>query len=90
MEAWYSAVRKLKDESDDPKLTRDCCFRIYHDLVFIKQNRKLKEKQKFRERKGHEFDGWTTELSQEYSSELISEVISNNEFWNESLKVVSL
>jgi hypothetical protein len=90
MEAWYSAVRKLKDESDDPKLTRDCCFRIYHDLVFIKQNRKLKEKQKFRERKGVEFDSWTTELSEGYSSEMISEVISNNEFWNESLKVVSL
>ena len=89
MEAWYSAVRKLKDESEDSKLTRDLCFHIYHDLVFTKQNRKLKEKQKFRERRGVEFDSWTTELSEGYSSRLISEVISNDEFWNETLKVVS-
>jgi hypothetical protein len=89
MEAWYSAVRKLKDESHDPKLTRDLCFHIYHDLVFTKQNRKLKEKQKFRERRGVEFDSWTTELSEGYSSLLISEVISNDEFWNQTLKVVS-
>ena len=88
MEAWYSAVRKLKDESHDPKLTRDLCFHIYHDIVFIKQNRKLKEKQKFRERTGIEFDAWTTELTENYSSELISEVISTDEFWNQTLKVV--
>jgi hypothetical protein len=86
MEAWYSAVRKLKDVSEDPKLTRDLCFQIYHDLMYMKLNRKLKDKQKFRERKGHEFDAWTTELAEGYGSELISEVISDNEFWNSSLK----
>ena len=86
MEAWYSAVRKLKDVSEDPKLTRDLCFQIYHDLMYMKLNRKLKDKQKFRERKGHEFDAWTTELAEGYGSELISEVISDNEFWNSTLK----
>ena len=86
MEEWYSAVRKLRDVSEDSKLTRDLCFHIYHDLMYIKLNRKLKDKQKFRERKGHEFDAWTTELAEGYGSELISEVISDNEFWNLTLK----
>ena len=89
MEAWYSEVRKLRDVSEDSKLTRDLCFHIYHDLIFIKLNRKLKEKQKFRERKGAEFDSWTTDLAEGYGSELISEVISTDDFWNETLKVVS-
>ena len=87
MEAWYSAVRKLKDESEDPKYTREFCFDVYHDLMFIKQNRRLKDKEKFRNRKGIEFDAWTSELSHKYSSELISIIISDDEFWNETMKI---
>lgn len=86
MEAWYSEVRKLKDESEDPKHTREFCFRVYHDLMFIKQNRKLKDKDKFYARKGPEFDSWTTELQDEYSQELITEVLSDDKFWELTLK----
>jgi hypothetical protein len=87
MEEWYSSVRKLKDDSEDPKHTREFCFQVYHDLMFIKQNRKLKEKEKFRNRKGPEFEAWTTELQSEYSSELITEVLSDDPFWNLTLKM---
>jgi hypothetical protein len=86
MEAWYSAVHKLKDQSEDPKHTRDFCFRVYHDLMFIKQNRKIKEKEKFYQRKGAEFEAWTTELQDEYSQELITEVLSDDTFWKLALE----
>ena len=86
MEEWYSIVRNLKDESEDPKYTREFCFHVYHDLMFIKQNRKLKDKAKFRDRKGPEFEAWTTELEEEYSSELITTVLSDDTFWSITLK----
>lgn len=90
MEAWYSAVRKLKDDSEDPKHTREFCFRVYHDIVFIKQNRKLKDREKFRSRKGPEFESWTTELEEEYTQALITAVLSDDEFWSETMKNVGL
>ena len=86
MEEWFSIVRKLKDESEDPKHTREFCFQVYHDLMFIKNNRKLKDKAKFRDRKGPEFEAWTTELESEFSSEMITEVLSHDDFWNSTLK----
>jgi hypothetical protein len=87
MEAWYSTVRNLKDESEDAKLTRDFCFDVYRDLMYIKQNRTLKEKDKFRNRMGVEFDTWTNELLDSYSQEMITEVLSDDAFWNATLAV---
>lgn len=87
MDAWYSIVHKLKDESEDPKLTREFCFRVYHDLMFIKQYRKLKEKDKFRNRKGAEFEGWTSELLESYSQELITNVLSDDAFWKTTIEL---
>jgi len=86
MEEWYSAVHKLKDDSEDPKSTREFCFHVYHDLMFIKNYRKIKEKDKFRNRKGPEFEAWTTELMDEFSQELITEVLSDDTFWSLTLK----
>jgi hypothetical protein len=90
MEAWYSAVHKLKDDSEDPKYTREFCFRVFHDLMFIRLNRKLKDKQKFVNRKGPEFEAWTTELEGEYSQEMITAILSDDEFWSATMKNVGL
>jgi hypothetical protein len=86
MEAWYSAVRKLKDESEDPKYTRDFCFHVYHNLI----QRKIKDKKKFRERRGPDFESWTTELNEEYSQEFITSILSDDEFWNATLKIIGV
>jgi len=86
MEAWYSAVRKLKDESEDPKYTRDFCFHVYHNLI----QRKIKDKKKFRERRGPDFESWTTELNEEYSQEFITSILSDDEFWNATLHVLGI
>jgi hypothetical protein len=88
MEAWYSAVRKLKDDSEDPKYTRDFCFRVFHDLMFIRFNRKLKDKEKFRNRKSPEFEAWTTELEDDYTQEMITAILSDDEFWNATIEAV--
>jgi len=87
MEEWYSIVRKLKDESEDAKHTRDFCYEVYHDLMYIKQNRKLKDKEKFYNRKGHEFEAWTDELADTYSQDLITAVLSDDVFWKTTLKI---
>ena len=86
MEEWYSAVRKLKDDSEDPKHTREFCFRVYHDLMA----RKIKDKTKFRNRTGPDFESWTTELHEEYTQEMITAILSDDEFWGATLKVVGL
>jgi hypothetical protein len=84
MEAWYSAVRKLKDNSEDPRETREFCFRVYHDLRSLR----IKQKAKFMNREGTEFDSWTDQLEEEYSPEFISAILSDNAFWDATLAVV--
>lgn len=81
METWYNIVRKLQDESEDKYLTRKFCEDIFHDLY----NNKLREKQKFKNRMGPEFDQWVTSLSQEYPIDMVREIIADDEFWNETL-----
>lgn len=88
MEELYSAVRKLKDESEDPKLTREFCFRVYHDLMRIEELIKSSDKKEFRERKGPKFEGWTSTLLEDgYSQELISSILSDDTFWQATLAV---
>ena len=86
MEAWYSAVRKLKDESEEPKDTRDFCFHVYHNLI----QRKIKDKKKFRDRKGPEFESWTTELNDDYSQEFITSILSDDDFWSATMEVLGI
>ena len=37
MDAWYSAVRQLKDESEDPYLTHKILLKIFDELRDIKR-----------------------------------------------------
>ena len=84
MEEWYSIVRRLKDESEDPKLTREFCFRVYHDLMQLKPT----DKKDFRDRKGPKFDGWATTLFEDgYSQELITAILSDDSFWKKTIEM---
>ena len=104
MEAWYSAVRNLKDDAEDPKSVRQLCFRVYGDLSNVRKlkslrpcpervlkslrpcpERVLKSRKEFRERKGAEFDHWTSQLEEEYPREMISAVLGDDTFWNTTL-----
>jgi hypothetical protein len=84
MEDWYSKVRQLKDESVQPYFTEELCQRVYHDL----RRMKVRDKGKFKQRMGPEFDNWIARLYQDYNPEMVKEIINDDDFWLLTLKMV--
>jgi len=82
MESWYSTVRNLKDESEDPHITEQFCHRVFQDL----KHGKIRDKKKFRQRTGAEFDTWTIGLELVYPKPLVIETLNDDTFWTETLK----
>ena len=81
MEKWYSIVRNLQDESENKYMTAKFTERVYHDL----KNSRIREKQKFKNRMGPEFDQWILRLSDEFAEEMIQEIVNDDEFWELTL-----
>ena len=86
MEDWYRIVRNLKDESENPYMTQNFVYDVYHDL----KDRKVKDKGKFRQRMGPEFDHWVAGMSMKYPPNLVIEVINDDTFWNQTMQVTKL
>ncbi len=82
MEEWYSKVRQLKDESEQPYFTEQFCQRVYHDL----RRMKVRDKGKFKQRMGPEFDNWVARLHEDYNPELSKEILNDDDFWLLTLK----
>jgi hypothetical protein len=82
MEDWYSKVRKLKDESEQPYFTEKLCQQIYHDL----RRMKVRDKGKFKQRMGPEFENWVSRLYEDYNAESVKEILNDDEFWLLTLK----
>lgn len=83
MDEWKSTVRALKDESQIPYKTEEIAEKIYHDLKRFK----IREKGKFRQRMGPEFENWILSLSERFSENVVKEIISDDNFWTATLKV---
>ncbi len=83
MEDWYKEVRLLKDVSDRPYTTEKITHKIFYDL----KRSKIREKGKFKNRMGHEFEEWNSVLSDMYSQELVYAIISDDEFWEMTIKL---
>lgn len=83
MEEWKSVVRTLKDESQIPYKTEEITEAIYHDLKRLK----IKDKGKFRQRMGPEFDNWVFSLSERFSEPAVKEIVSDDDFWTATLKI---
>ena len=83
MDAWYSLVRKMRDESENPHDTEVFTHRIFQDLL----RRKIKEKVKFRKREGREFLEWIESMEKDYSPEFMNEILGDDEFWNLTLEL---
>lgn len=81
MEKWYSIVGNLRDESEDPYKTQQFTHQVYRHL----RRSKIKDKGKFKNRMGPEFDQWISRLAEEYIPELVQEIINDDEFWLETL-----
>ena len=84
MEEWYTKVRLLKDESETPYETEKVCHKMFYDL----KRSKIREKGKFKNRMGPEFDGWTALLVQDYPEPFVKEIINDDEFWNLTLSLL--
>jgi hypothetical protein len=48
---------------------------------------RVKDKGKFKQRMGSDFDMWVLELEQDYPSYIVVNVINEDEFWKLTLKV---
>lgn len=83
MEAWYSLVRKMRDESESPRDTEVFCHRIFHEL----QRMRVKEKVKFRKREGREFLEWIESMEKDYSPEFMNEILGDDTFWELTLSI---
>jgi hypothetical protein len=83
MEKWYAIVGNLRDESEDSYKTQQFTHQVYREL----RRSKIKDKGKFKNRMGPEFEQWIARLTEEYVSELVQEIINDDEFWLETLLV---
>jgi len=83
MEEWYKKVRLLKDESETPYETEKVTHKIFYDL----KRSKIREKGKFKNRMGPEFENWAMNLGNRFAPELVNAIISDDEFWEMTLKL---
>ena len=77
MEDWYRLLRNLKDESDDPNTLGDLATKIFTLL----STNKLKDKQKFMNRMGPEYESFVSHLSESFPPEMVQELLRNDEFF---------
>jgi hypothetical protein len=83
MEEWYSGVRKWMDQFEERQEVKSFCDRIFQDLHFMK----IKDKGKFKQRMGPEFELWAKGLEEDYPPELVVEILNDDPFWLLTLKV---
>lgn len=86
MEEWYKIVRNLKDESEDSYLTQQFVNQVYHEL----RVKRIKDKGKFVQRMGPEFDNWVMQISSKFPLGMVTEIINDDVFWLETLKVINI
>jgi len=83
MEEWMSVVRGLKDDSEIPFKTEEIAIAIYHDMKRLR----IRDKGKFRQRMGPEFESWTMQLADQFPEAAVKEILSDDEFWQATLKI---
>jgi len=83
MDKWYTIVGNMKDESEDSYKTQQFTHQVYREL----RSAKIKDKGKFKNRMGPEFEQWAAHLSDMYSGDMVTEILNDDEFWLETLLV---
>jgi hypothetical protein len=83
MDEWYKIVGNLKDDSEVPYSTQQ----ITHDIFRELRRAKIKDKGKFKNRMGPEFEAWAYHLTERYPEHMIKEILNDDEFWEETLKI---
>ncbi len=83
MQAWYSKVRNLKDDSEKARQTENICEDIFHYL----RRHKIKEKTKFKQRAGAEYNTFIGRMTETYPTETVESIVHDDEFWEMTLKI---
>ena len=83
MDKWYEIVGNLRDDSENSYMTQQFTHQVYREL----RAAKIKDKGKFKNRMGPEFEQWSSRLSELYPNDLVREILSDDEFWLETLLV---
>lgn len=83
MEKWYSVVRAFKDESENPTLTEKFCDKIFQQIGRMR----IKDKNKFKQRVGPEFESWAHSFTEDFPLDLTKEILNDDEFWTLTLKL---
>ena len=89
MDKWYEIVRNIEDESVEDYgdtyryQTKLLVTQIFQEL----KTARIKEKGKFKQRMGPEFEQWDLHLKSQYPEDMVIDVVNNDEFWLETLKL---
>lgn len=83
MEKWYTIVRTLQDESEHKYNTKLFCEHVFHQLL----NARIREKQKFKNRMGPEFEQWVASLLEDFPEYVVREILNDDDFWIETLAI---
>lgn len=83
MEQWYTIVRELKNESEIPYNTEQFANKVFHDLSRMR----IRDKGKFKNRMGPEFENWVAGLANEYDPEFINAIVGDDKFWEYTVKL---
>jgi hypothetical protein len=59
--------------------------KITHKIFYDLKRSKIREKGKFKNRMGPEFEQWVLSLMDDYSQELVTEILHDDEFWDQTL-----
>lgn len=86
MEEWNKKVREMKDESENSYITQQFANTIFQQLVPRNRRLKIKNKDKFNQRLGPEFDLWAEHLEEAFPKTLVRAMLNDDEFWKLTLE----
>jgi hypothetical protein len=85
MEEWNKKVREMKDESENPYMTQQFAEAIFQQLIPRNKLLRIKNKDKFNQRLGPEFDLWAETLEEKFPKPLVRAMLNDDDFWKLTL-----
>ena len=75
----------MKDESENPYMTQQFAETIFQQLIPRNKLLRIKNKDKFSQRLGPEFDLWAETLEEKFPKVLVRAMLNDDEFWKLTL-----
>ena len=76
----------MKDESENSYITQQFANTIFQQLVPRNKLLKIKNKDKFSQRLGPEFELWAEHLEEMFPKSLVRAMLNDDEFWKLTLE----